>query len=438
MRRLLGPLLLVAGVAACVEKATAPGVCPDFCPGGTIAIQDTVMTDVIVRDSAFRGYRQPYQAELMAVADSPGVIDSRAIFRMNFIATTAVPTVGDTVPIVADSSRLEVVIVRHDPRATSLFLKIYRLPLTIDSSSTFSALAPSFSGPAADSANVTDLLTRTAIQDSASKANFGTDSIRTDSAGHTLQITASGTDTLFKVYFDLDTLQAPFVVADSGKIAWGVRVHADSLASISVGTNLVIDRDPQMKWFYHYTIHDTTGVTPDSVVYANVSKGTTFHSFVFDPPNPAFDDNLTVGGAPSARSVLRVAFPQLLRDSVDIVRATLVLLPVVPAQGLPGDSFRVVAVPVLTDFGAKSPASSNTAVYGSATVPVGSTDTVRVELSDLMRGWAADTSLVTTLLLTHSQEGSSYTEIQFHSSRDVPFKPVLHVTYVKRFQFGAP
>jgi hypothetical protein len=54
---LRGRLALLLLFGACTDRVTAPGVCPDFCPGGTIGVKDTIFTDVIERDSAFRGCR---------------------------------------------------------------------------------------------------------------------------------------------------------------------------------------------------------------------------------------------------------------------------------------------------------------------------------------------------------------------------------------------
>lgn len=429
-------LALILLLGACTEQVTAPGVCPNFCPGGAIDIKDTIFRDVFQRDSAFRGYVRADEAELMTVADLPGIVDSRAVFVMNAMLTRVTPTAGDTstVPISVDSARLRIIVVRRDANAANLRLKLYRLPLTIDSSSTFAQLDPYFGGPVIDSVNVSDLLARPPIGDTATVRIWG-DTIRTDSAGHTLQI-ARGDSSLI-VYFDLDTTQAPFVMADSGKLAWGVRVAADSLASAALGANDVFDRDPLIRWFYHYTIPDTLA-TPDSVVHDDRLRETVFDSFVFDPPHPPLDDNLTVGGAPSARSLLRVAMPAFLHDSFDVVRATVILVPVAPVLGAPGDSFVVRARPILTDLGAKSPISSQGAFYGGATIRIGSADTVRIELSDLIRAWALDTSATTAIMLDQLPEAASYTEIRFYSSRTPAFRPALHVTYVKRFPFGTP
>ena len=433
MKRLA--LLLLLG--ACTERVLAPGVCPDFCPGGTIGIKDTILTDVIQRDSAFRGYVQAWQAEAMPVADIPSVVDSRAIFLMSAMLTRVVPKAGDTttVPITVDSARLRVIVVRRDTSSVNLRLKLYHLPITIDSTSTFAQLDPYFGAPVVDSVNVSALLARPPIGDTATLRIWG-DTIRTDSAGHTLQIVRS--DSSLLVYFDLDTTQAPFVVADAGKLAYGVRAAADARASAALGTTEVFARAPLIRWFYHYTIPDTVTATPDSVVQTSGQRETSFDSFVFDPPAPPLDNNLAVGSVPSARSLMRVAMPAFLHDSIDVVRATVILVPVAPVQGAPGDSFSVIARPVLTDIGAKSPLSSATSFYGRTTIHIGSADTVRIELSDLVRAWALDTSATTTFVLGQVPEAASYTEIRFYSSRTPAFRPALHVTYIKRFPFGSP
>jgi hypothetical protein len=421
---------------ACTDDFTAPGNCPNFCPGGQIGIADTILRDVIVRDSSFRGYVSPAGAEQMAVADIPGVVDSRALFLMNKMFLRVTPNAGDTatVPITVDSSRLRIEIVRRDTNATNLVLRLYRLPLTIDSTSTFASTDADFTATPIDSVNISDLLAAPELTDTATLRIWG-DTIQTDSAGHTLQI--SPTDSSLILFFDLDTLRAPFVAADSGQLAFGLRVSADTLASIAIGANEFADRDPQITWFYHYTIPDTLPA-PDSVKQASIPRETIFDSFVFNPPNAALDDNLTIGGAPSARALMRVDIPDFLRDSADVVRATLVLVPVAPVQGAAGDSFTVLIRPVLTDLGAKSPLATRAALFGRQMVHIGTADTLRIELTNLIRTWARDTSQITAMVMGQVPEASSYTEVRFYSSRTPAFRPALHVTYVKRFPFGEP
>jgi hypothetical protein len=434
-RRLAYLFLLVA--AACTEQSTAPGNCPNFCPGGTIDVHDTIFTSIIERDSSFRGYVPGFHSQGMPVADVPGSVESRAIVATDTMIRRVAPKVGDTttVPIGVDSTRVRFVIVRRPKNTTNVRLRLYALPLTVDSTSDFASLDPSFSAPAVDSMNVSALLALPAIGDTQTVRLWG-DSIRTDSAGHVLQINA--TDSSLIVFFTLDTLQAPFSVPDTGRLAFGVRVAADSLASITLGTTETAGNGPVVRFFYHYTVPDTVSATPDSVAYSNRTVGTRFDGFVFNPATAPSDSNLAVGGVPSARSLLRVAMPKFLHDSIDVVRATLILVPVNAVPGAVSDSFQVLSRALLTDLGAKSPINSNSALFANTVIHIGSSDTVRVELTNLVRAWSLDTTLVTSFMLVQAPEAATYTEIRFYSSRAPAFRPALQVTYVKRFRFGEP
>jgi hypothetical protein len=430
-----GSLLLL--LAACTEQSTSPGVCPDFCPGGTIEIKDTVFAAIIQRDSAFGGYLQPYQAEAMTVTDLPGVIDSRAFFTTDTMRGRVAPKTGDTttVPIFVDSARVRFVLVRRPKNTTNLRLRLYQLPVTADSTSDFASLDAYFTATPLDSLNVSDLLALPAIGDTQTVRLWG-DSIRVDTAGHVLQI--NRLDSTVAIYFHLDSLQAVLSDTDTGRVAFGVRVAADSFASVTLGTTESGGNSPLLRRFYHYTIPDTVSATPDSVVHKDKTVSNRFDSFVFSPPNPALDSNLTVGGAPSARALLRVALPAFLHDSIDIVRATVILMPVNAVPGAPSDSFQVIARPVVTDLGAKSPLGTTPALFGRTFVHPGVTDTVRLELTNLVRAWSLDTSMVTTFILGQVPEATSFTEAHFYSSRAPAYRPALHVTYVKRFAFGEP
>ena len=117
LRRRLGRLALLLALAGCTEQVTAPGVCPDYCPGGEIAVVDTIFTDIIGRDSSFTGYLEAHQGEVLHAADLPGIADSRAIFQMNAIPTRVRNDTGSdttTVAITVDSARLRLNIVRRE------------------------------------------------------------------------------------------------------------------------------------------------------------------------------------------------------------------------------------------------------------------------------------------------------------------------------------
>ena len=66
----------------------------------------------------------------------------------------------------------------------------------------------------------------------------------------------------------------------------------------------------------------------------------------------------------------------------------------------------------------------------------GSADTVKIELTNMVRTWSLDTTSVTSFFLSQDPEAASYTEARFYSTRAPAFKPALQVTYVKRFNFG--
>ncbi len=440
MTRQLAFLFLLAA-AACTEQVTAPGACPNFCPTDSIAIRDTIFATIIERDSSFRGYVPSYGAEAMSVADLPGIVDSRAFFVLSKAATRVTVKTGDTAttPIIPDSVRFRLSIVRRDTLATNLRIRLYHVPITADSTSTFASLDPAFNGPVVDSVNVSALLGSPAfidtVQADSLERRFYGDTTYRDGGGHILAVRDSGR--ILDLYFHLDSVQAPVVEADSGQLGFGVRVAADSLASIALATNEA-GRPPTLQRFFHHTIPDTVSTQPDTVVFGNQTQTPLFDSFVFDPPSPALDSNLAVGGVPSARALLRVAMPAFLHDSIDVVRATLILVPVSAVQGTPIDSFHIVARPVLADLGAKSPLGTNSTLYGSRAIHIGASDTVNIELTNLVRAWSLDTTMATAFILGQVPEATSYTEIRFYSSRAPAFRPGLHVTYVKRFRFGVP
>ena len=427
MKVRLTRLALLLALTACTEQATAPGVCPDFCPGGQIGVVDTIFTDMIERDTAFSGYVEASGGEVMAIADVPGAVDSRAIFRMNAMPTSIVLHDTTTSSIVVDSARLQIQILHRDTSATNLWLKLYRLPLDIDSTTTFAQVIPPFTDSIVDSVNVSALLSAPKIGDSATVHIWG-DTIQTDSAGHVLLV---GADSSLILYTDLDTAQARFVAADSGKVAFGYRVSPDSANTIALGTS-DNGRGPRLTWFFNFL--DSTSTKKDS----SLSRGPIFDTFVFNPPTPAIDSNLAIGGAPAARSLLRVKIPTLLRDSADVVRATLIMVPVGPVPGAPADSFTILARAVIADLGAKSPLSTNRDFFGTHVVHLNAADTLRMELTDLVRSWALDSTLASALMLGQAPEGASYTQIRFYSTRAPAFRPTLHITFVRRYAFGAP
>ncbi len=410
---LVGAVLLVA---ACVERLAAPGNCPDFCPSGQITIVDTLLTSSIHRDSSYRGYVLAYQSALMLAAHLPGAtdtLDGRPIFRINGYGARIRLTAADTSTgaiLGADSARLQLYVVRRDSATHNLRLQLYRLPITIDTGTTFGALVAPFTDSLVRTVNIDTLLAQPGRKDSVTG-----DSVVVDSANHR-----------FVLSLKLDTAAARYIPTDSGTVSYGIRIAADTLASIAFGK---VSLGPTLQWYLRVDSLGTPVARKPGVLGA-------FATFVFAPPPVAIDSTLAVGGVPSAHSVLRVTLPKVIRDSSQIIRATLYLVPAVPARGTPADSFVIEARTVLADFGAKSPI--DLLLGDSAMIHPGATDTVKIEVTNLVQQWSADSTRPTVLVLRPEREAQLFGEIRFYPSVATAFRPTLQITFVRRFPFGVP
>lgn len=399
-----------AVAVACVEKTTAPGTCPDFCPSGQLRIVDTVLVDNVARDTAFRGYVLANQSALLLAADLPGFVDGRPIVRFNGVGARRSISTADTAtgPIKgADSARLQITVARRDTAAHNLTLRFYRLPITIDSTTTFADLTGPFTDSLVRTLNIDTLLAQTGRKDTITG-----DSVIVDTVNHTLT---------FSLKFD--TAAARYVPTDSGTVSYGVRVGADSLASVAITKGSL-----SLRWWLRV---DSLGTTVTRVTQV---LGAAFSSFVFNPPLPPLDSTLAVGGVPSARSIVRVAFPRFIRDSSQVIRGTLVFLPAAPVGGAPSDSLIMEARAVLADFGAKSPLDLR--LSDTTVIHTGVSDTVTIEVTNLLQLWAADSTRPTAIMLRALGEAQSFAEARFYRSTVQAFRPFLRITYVRRFPFG--
>ena len=421
---------------ACTEDATAPGKCPTFCPGGQLKVVDTIL-NVISRDSSYVGYVQPDSAQEMLAANALG-LDSRPIFLLGPVGTRVLlkpDSTGDTttVPYLSvDSATLVLQIDRRDTLASNLTISLYRLPKNIGPSTTLADLAGPF----------TDSLVRSVNVDSVLHLAGGIDS----TTGDSVAVVDSATGAL-KVKISLDSVQANFLSSDSGSRAYGLRISADSLAIVSFAS-VRGSGGPTFRWWGTF---DSLGTKVGRVLGISSSL---FNSFVSNVGTPALDSNLVVGGVPSARSLLRFSIPRGIRDSAQVIRATLYLVPVTAPAGLPGDSIIFALTRVSTDLGAKSPCipdpfdpvstscvppgPGDSAFVVEASAHVGRADTIATDITLIVRGWAADTVAPQALMLRGTPEGGSLVPLRLFSSRTTAFRPSLHITYVPRFSFGSP
>ena len=430
----VGIMVAIGSLAAlaCYEDIASPPVCPDYCPGGQIVTVESLLTGAIERDSTFTGYRRPDEAIVMLAASEPS-LDSRPIFETLAIPTRVrIDTGSDTTtgPIVVDSARLTLVWLRRDATPRNVRLELYRLPIGLDSTSTFAGLAPSFVTPLRI-VNLDSLLTFSSFKDSVT----GDSIISRDSLRRVIVVSIK-----------LDSAQAPYAAADSGKAAFGIRVTADSHPELVLGT-AENGEGPVLQWYRRV---DSAGVLVNKAPQPPI--GLAFDSYVFNVPAVPVDSNLLVGGVIAARSLLRFNVPRSIRDSAQIIRATLFLVPTGPPPVFTADTVFIKLGRVLTDLGAKSalPPDSTGLARSALFVPTGG-DTIRLEVTSLLRFWQADTTAATAAFITlgalerrdstritEAGEAGSFTTIRFFSSRTAAFRPGLRLTYVPRVKFGTP
>lgn len=400
MKWAIGGLLAALTIAGCQEKLTAPADCPALCPGGQPQVFDEVFTAIDAADSSFTGYVQPHQAAALLVSNGLQGFEERGLVR--FLARTSTVSVRDTArAYTIDSVALSFALAARDTNLTGLQLLLYRLPPSIDSSTTFAAVAPAFAPE--------NLIATINVPDT---------------------LKAGPVRTVFQ---GADLIRVEIPAADTGKLALGIRIVAPTPTGVRVGA-LAGGAGPTFTTYATLDVPDT-----GTAKIRDISLGAGFSTYVTEVPQVIDPTFLTVGGSPSARALLRFSLPSRIRDSATIVRATLELTPVAPVPGLPGDPARLLTRAVLADVGAKSPVSSVAGRVPEDTLVTGAT-AVSFEAVRLIELWLGETTRPTAVVVSLTPEAASFTRPVFYSTRaaDPALRPRLRINYLLEFPFEAP
>ena len=398
---------LAMGLAGCQEKLATPGDCPGICPGEHSAVFDTLITPVVGQDSTYGpgnvgGYVSAGEGSSLQLANGLSGAQIRSVVR--FIGRPdSVVLNGTSYAYRIDSVALGATLLRRDPAATGLALEIYRLssPATLDSTRTFAQVDADLI-PA-------NLLGVIPIPD-------------------TLQ---SGALQRVFVGAALDSITIP--AADAGVLALGYRITAPSATGVRIGSSAAGAGGPSFRTYLQPLTTDTSLLHQPPLPRIVAYNG--FVSSVSAAPDTT---TITVGGVPSSRALLRFDIPARIRDSSTIIRATLELTPLTALTGLTGDSVALDVRSILSDLGAKSPRlSSPTTRILTSLLTVGSTDTVRVDVTSLVDLWQLPSRLPPALFLALQPEGSSFSQAVFGSTRR-GLPPRLRLTYVLPFPFETP
>lgn len=400
-RRWVVPAFLIAVAVlagACSERLLTPVNCPELCPGGQIVVYDTVLTPIPGSDSSFAGYLAASKSTGILVSNDLPAADARGFVQ--FLPRNDSVFVQDTLrPYTIDSAKVNFNVDARDSLQPGVVLLLYKLPPTVDSTSTFDELTAAFTPEAfLDSVEVPDTLLSGRVT-----ALF---------SGETLSRIAL----------------AP---ADSGVLRVGVALTAPAatgvrLLAVGAGTG-----GPSFQTFVHADVPDTT--LQRQTITRVPSYNTYLTAVPFPEPTPT---TLLVGGAPSARALMRFDFPLVLKDTAEIIRATLELVPVAPITGLSNVLSTLVTQGILVDLGAKSPLLADITGLNAFSVPTSAPLTM--EVLNIVRAWQGSAGRPPAFFVWLSPEASSFSVPVFGSSADPLRQPRLRIEYVRPYQFALP
>jgi hypothetical protein len=393
-------LALVALLSgACSERLLTPVNCPELCPGGQIVVYDTTLTPIVGGDSSFSGYVSASTSTAFLVSNDLPAANARGFARFARRGDSVI--VQDTLrSYTLDSVKVILTIQSRDSAQDGLALLLYKLPPTIDSSTTFAELAAALTpGALIDSVPVPDSLINGAVT---------------------------------ALFADSTLARVALTPADSGVLRLGVALAAPAPTGVRIGTPRAGSGAPVFLSYVHADVPDTA---LQRQVITRTAVYTTYLTAVpFPLPTPP---TLVVGGAPSSRALIRFALPAVLKDTAEIIRASLELVPVTPILGLANISSTLVAVGLLSDLGAKSPTTSDITASATFSIPTG--NVLSIEVLRILKLWQGTNGRPSALFVALTPEGSSFSVPVFGSSSGDPaYQPRLRIEYVRPYGFTRP
>lgn len=394
--------LLALALAGCQDRITTPGTCPDLCPGDPIIVRDTTILPVAGGDSTFFGYADRSDRIGLLVSDGLDVGEYRAFVSFPIVREDSILVDNIMVALEVDSAAVTFQLQSRDTTATGLTLYLHRFPLgAADTTISFDSLQTLLANtPIVDSIVVPDTL-------------------------------KSGTIGAYLTGDDIDKVRTS--AADSGRVAFGIRVRASKPTGVRLGVdNLGSTNAPTFEFRGRVEVADTSKLRQSALVRpADIATfgyvGTLDRSIGADP------DLLYLGGPAAGRGLIRFAIPPGIRDSAEIVRATLELTPAMPLYGLPnnlfGDSVSVRGV--IADLGAKSPTLNQGSLVWAGRMREGTTTPVSIEITVLAKEWQQPGGPPPALFITHLEEvyGGGFMQPVFFSTRSPAGGPRLRITY---------
>ncbi len=412
--KLAGLVILTAIAAACTEKLDNSAGCPILCPdqGGQI---ETVTLDAISLDSTVSALTGQGTETSLFLSNRGDTLDSRAVIRFDSIPTRYLKPGGDTTTF--EITAPDSVILRMLVDTTGGKLPG---PVTFDLYDVDTTAADSLVAPVAalfrnDRLIVSSTFQTTALKDTI-RVSLPPSAILARKGGRLrIGIRARSTGSVQLRLFSQEAVAAPTQLS--------FRVSPDT--TIARVTLTPYSKTPVGELVLASSLAD----------YTLLVRGTPL-----GPPT-----SLNIGGLPASRAYLRFNIPARLVDSVDVVRATL-LLTQLPNSGLDAtDTVRIIpnvslAAIAVTDI---AKAAQITALGSADTLKVqpGGSGLKTVEVASIINLWRfqKETETPRAIVLLSTREGQSPLEGRFYSIEASPDRrPRLRISYSTRKSTGLP
>lgn len=412
--RLAGLVILSAVAAACTEDLDNSVGCPILCPGQGGEIQ-TVTIDAVALDTTVSALAGQGTETSLLVATRGDTLDSRAVIRFDSIPARYRPPGSDTTTIAittVDSVNLRLRIDTVDAKLPpALILDLYDV----------NSDAPDSAVSAIDALFTPDrLITSASFERAALKDTINVALPMSAILGRLggrlrIGVRARGPGSTQVRLLSQEGAVNPTILS--------FRVSPDTtIAKISLVP-------------YSTTPADQPSLAAALADYTLLVRGTATGSAA----------GLNIGGLPARRVYMRFNVPAFLIDSVDVIRASLLLTQIANPGLDPGDTVSIIplvslATVAVNDVAKASQITADASTEALRVTPGGSGLRI-VEIAAVVSVWRlqnADETPRAIVLLT-TGEGQSPLEARFHSIESAPeLRPRLRISYSSRKSTGLP
>ena len=416
IRGALGALLLL-GVVACTEEVTGSLGCPELCKDQSAELRDTTLTGTLTIDSTLVGFPLFGTARDFTLIAQGDTADVRLVIRFDTLPNT----------FRHPNASVDSAITRIDSARIVFFVDTTigrpKAPVTIEAFDVDTTAA--------------DSLRSALVPLFRPDRRIGIRTYTVSEIRDTLPLPLDSSVVLAKS-------------AAGARLRIGLRVSSTAPVRLRVAGSVFAPR-------LIFRVSPDTLVRRDTVVLQSKTPADDPISTLYAmypivvagalpiPPSPV----LAVGGVGGARAFLRFDIPPILVDSVQVIRASLLLNQVASrVAASSSDTVAMLVTPILagaqvTDVGTIASFAGSPAAVGLDSVRLVPKDAGlrSIELVNLFRAWrdvGAENS-IRAIVLRAKQEASSAAELDFVSSEGaVDLRPRLRITYVPRRGFGLP